>query len=167
MRAKNLISPILRDNDYPNSLVVSPETSLPELLSAIRLSPDGSLKVNDGEKTLGIIDSQTLLTALSIFYMGGDECAFLEGECIPSDYSASLISRAVEDVDAHLLGLWTHNDGSGKMKFTLKVGCSEPMSVAHSLRRYDYDITDWYVCGEKEYQLSEKALDALKLFLKV
>ena len=137
MKAKNIISPIIKENDYQQSPMISSDSHLPEL------------------------------SALSFYVMPGEECAFLYAECNSTDYSASIVARAVEDADAHLLGLWTCRTDDGKMRMTLNVGRSDPMPVALSLRRYDYDVTDWYLPAEKGFQLSEKAIDALRLFLKV
>ncbi|MBP3304271.1 MAG: hypothetical protein J6L68_05400 [Muribaculaceae bacterium] len=65
--------------------------------------------------------------------------------CIPADYSASRIARAVEDCDAHLLNLNVTADGrrlDNRVVIELRVSHRSPMSVARSLERYGYEVLD-------------------------
>lgn len=62
--------------------------------------------------------------------------------CYRTDYSASRISRAVEDCDAHLLNLNVTSqplDG-GEITILLRIGHRNPDSVARSLERYGYRV---------------------------
>lgn len=62
--------------------------------------------------------------------------------CIPAEYSASRIARAVEDADAHLLNLNVTSDGErmdNRIIAELRVSHRSPMAVARSLERYGYD----------------------------
>lgn len=63
--------------------------------------------------------------------------------CRPSDYSASIIARAVEDCDAHLLNLNVTADttSDGDAVIYLRVSHRDPSSVARSLSRYGYEVT--------------------------
>ncbi len=65
--------------------------------------------------------------------------------CIPADYSASRIARAVEDADAQLVNLNVTSDGAAldnRVVFELRVTHRSPMAVARSLERYGYEVMD-------------------------
>lgn len=74
-----------------------------------------------------------------------DESSRLLVSCIPADYSASRIARAVEDADAHLLNLNVTTDGEkldNRLVAELRVSHRSPMAVARSLERYGYEVVD-------------------------
>jgi ribosomal protein S11 len=62
--------------------------------------------------------------------------------CRKEDYSASIVARAVEDCDAHLLNLNVTSQvtDSGDMVVELRVGINNGESVARSLARYGYEV---------------------------
>ena len=61
--------------------------------------------------------------------------------CAPADYSASIIARAVEDVDAHLLNLnVTADSDAARVVTDLRVSHRNVGAVARSLMRYGYEI---------------------------
>lgn len=65
--------------------------------------------------------------------------------CLPSDYSASRVARAVEDCDAHLLNLNITTDGEkldNRIVLELRVSHRSPLAVARSLERYGFEILD-------------------------
>lgn len=65
--------------------------------------------------------------------------------CLPSDYSASRIARAVEDVDAHLLNLNITTDGEhldNRVVVELRISHRSPLAAARSLERYGYEVID-------------------------
>lgn len=74
-----------------------------------------------------------------------DESCRILVSCIPSDYSASRIARAVEDCDAHLLNLNVTDDGrhlDNRVVVELRVSHRSPVAVARSLERYGYEVVD-------------------------
>lgn len=74
-----------------------------------------------------------------------EESSTLLVSCIPSDYSASRIAHAVEDVNAHLLNLNVTSDGrlmDNRVVVELRVNHRNPGSVARSLERYGYEVED-------------------------
>ncbi|MBD5323042.1 MAG: hypothetical protein K2G05_07615 [Duncaniella sp.] len=78
-------------------------------------------------------------------YPPRDESSRLLVSCIPSDYSASRIARAVEDADAHLLNLNVTTDGErmdNRVVAELRVSHRSPLAVARSLERYGYEVVD-------------------------
>lgn len=78
-------------------------------------------------------------------YPPRQEASRLLVSCLPSDYSASRIARAVEDVDAHLLNLNVTTDGErldNRVVTELRVSHRSPLAVARSLERYGYEVVD-------------------------
>ena len=74
-----------------------------------------------------------------------EESSRLLVSCLPSDYSASRIARAVEDADAHLLNLNVTTDGErldNRVVAELMVSHRSPLAVARSLERYGYEVVD-------------------------
>lgn len=62
--------------------------------------------------------------------------------CRKDDYAASIVARAVEDCDAHLLNLNITSEltEEGHMVVELRVGMNNGESVARSLARYGYEV---------------------------
>ncbi len=90
---------------------------------------------------------QTLSAEPSVerLYPPREESSRLLAACIPADYSASRIARAVEDCDAQLVNLNVTSDGSAldnRVVFELRVTHRSPMAVARSLERYGYEVVD-------------------------
>lgn len=74
-----------------------------------------------------------------------EESSRLLVSCIPADYSASRIARAVEDADAHLLNLNVTSDGErldNRLVAELRVSHRSPLAVARSLERYGFEVID-------------------------
>ncbi len=79
------------------------------------------------------------------------ESSRLLAMCLPSDYSASRIARAVEDADAQLLNLNVTSDTlnlDNRVVFELRVNHRSPDAVARSLERYGYEVADLRADGE-------------------
>lgn len=112
---------------------------LPHLLDA----PGRLLGVSnhDGEP-LGVIDQISLLEGLGRLIAPRDDSSVLVVECAPHDYSASLLARAVEDVDAHLVDLISHPAAGGMLHVTLRVRTTDPTQAAMSLERYGYRVLE-------------------------
>lgn len=75
-----------------------------------------------------------------------DDSSVLLVTCRPSDYSASVIARAVEDCDAHLLNLSVTSDTTpdGYAVVFIRVSHRDPSSVARSLERYGYEVVSMH-----------------------
>ena len=65
-------------------------------------------------------------------------------ECRPEDYSASQLAHAVEDSDAHLVGLLSTPSDDGRLRVTLRVRHCDPSAAVHSPERYDYKVVEAY-----------------------
>lgn len=90
-----------------------------------------------------------------------EDVSRLLAACLPADYSASRIARAVEDADARLLNLNVTTDGlslENRVVFELRVNHRSPLAVARSLERYGYDVLD-----VDNKALAEDALTASRL----
>ena len=97
------------------------------------ISPNEFLQVLPGELSIDRLFPQL------------EESSRLLVSCIPADYSASRIARAVEDADAHLLNLNVTTDGEkldNRLVAELRVSHRSPMAVARSLERYGYEVVD-------------------------
>ncbi len=76
-----------------------------------------------------------------------DDTSELTLVCRRSDYSASVIARAAEDCDTHLLNLNITADPSPdgnpeSVVVEIRIGRRDPSAVARSLSRYGYDVVD-------------------------
>lgn len=64
--------------------------------------------------------------------------------CGQQDYSASVIARAVEDCDAHLVNLNVLADRTpyGGVKVALRIDHRNASAVARSLQRFGYEVME-------------------------
>lgn len=79
------------------------------------------------------------------FFPRIEEWSILTLACSQEDYSASRISRAVEDCDCHLLNLnitSSRHVETGWPLVEIRVSAANAMSVARSLERYGFEIVD-------------------------
>ena len=129
MTAKDVIS--TRENLPP---LKSVDASMPllEVLPHLLDAPGRLLGVCEDGVTLGVIDEVSLLEGLGRLIAPRDDSSVLVVESAPQDYSASLLARAVEDVDAHLVDLISHPADDGKLHVTLRVRTSDPTQAAMS-----------------------------------
>ena len=90
------------------------------------------------EDDLGIKLSKNLAR---LFPPVEDSCV-LTMTCRKEDYAASIVARAVEDCDAHLLNLNITSEvtPSGEMVVELRVGLNNGERVARNLARYGYEV---------------------------
>lgn len=88
--------------------------------------------------------------------------------CIPSDYSASRIARAVEDADAHLFNLNMTKDGEmldNRVVVEIRISHRSPLAVARSLERYGYEILDVEHTAMMDDSLASERLDELMHYI--
>jgi len=100
------------------------------------------------DKILTQIDtSNTLFEVVSnkdfsrLFPCVEDACRIVIA-CRKDNYAASIVARAVEDCDAHLLNLNVTGDvtPNGDMIVELRVAVNNAERIIRSLYRYDYDV---------------------------
>lgn len=99
-----------------------------------------------------------------------EEASTLLLSCLPSDYSASRIARAVEDCDAHLVNLNVTTDGAvldNRVVCEVRVTHRSPSSVARSLERYGYEVVDTDSCSLAADEVAGERLAQLLHYLEI
>lgn len=144
MKARDAISLVRKSTADTSEKHPSVAAGMPllDVLPRLLESPTRQLKVYEAENHLGVIDSDSLLEALSRQIAPRYDCSIIELECAPQDYSASILARAVEDTDAHLVDLLTSPMDEGLLRVTLRIRCEDPSAAAHSLERYGYNVLE-------------------------
>lgn len=72
-----------------------------------------------------------------------DDWSIVSAQCRPSDYSASVVARAVEDCDAHVYNLNVTDLGDADhpmLVFEIRANHRNGASIARSLERYGFDV---------------------------
>lgn len=123
--------------------------------------------ISDGDGLLGIIDSDSMLEGLGRMIAPRDDSSVIRIECAPSDYSASVIARAVEDTDAHLVDLWSVPAPEGRLSVTLRVRRSDPSATIQSLERYGYKVVEASGESYRDYEIAASRLLELQAILNV
>lgn len=146
MTARDAISPLKKIDNMPSGQEVRDDMHLLEVLPRLLDSPQRELAVTDadGKSLGGVIDQTSMLEALGRMIATRDDCSVIEVVCSPADYSASLLGRAVEDADMHLVDLLSAPGADGRLHVTLRVRCEDPTPAVHSLERYGYEIAEVY-----------------------
>lgn len=144
MTAKEAISRVHGMQGGRPEVEIEAGTHLLDVLPRLLDSPGRELLVRDADGEVGIIDETSMLEALSRQISPRYDCSVIEIECLPADYSASHIARAVEDSDVHLVDMLTNPGEEGRLRVTLRVRCEDPTSTVHNLERYGYEITRVY-----------------------
>ncbi|MDE5806720.1 MAG: hypothetical protein K2H76_01270 [Muribaculaceae bacterium] len=136
---------------------------LPRLLDA----PGRILGVEEDGERVGVIDQTSLLEGLGRMIPVRDDSSLVTVECAPADYSASRLSHAVEDSDAHIVDLWSAPAENGKIRVTLRVRRSDPTPTVHNLERYGYDVVDTSSAVYQDAEVAWERLLALNTLLNV
>lgn len=138
---------------------------LPRLLD----SPGHVLTVEDEGNFLGIIDETSLLEGLGRTIASRDDSSIITLECNPEDYSASVISHAIEDTDAHLTDILTFPAENGLIRVTLRVRNNNPEAAVRSLERYGYNVIEAYGAdtGMQTMEIATERLLSLQALMNV
>jgi len=99
------------------------------------------------------------------------EASVLTVACRPDDFSASLLARAVEDSNAHLINLNVTDCrlDDGRITVELRTNLRTPASTARSLERYGFEVIEatGQVNGmtrpDSDDELRERAAELLHL----
>ena len=163
MTAKDVIS--TRENLPP---LKSVDASMPllEVLPHLLDAPGRLLGVCEDGVTLGVIDEVSLLEGLGRLIAPRDDSSVLVVESAPQDYSASLLARAVEDVDAHLVDLISHPADDGNFQ-SLSVRTFDPTQAAMSLERYGYRVVESAAGAEADVSILAERLASLQALMNV
>lgn len=159
MTAKDIITPKLLALPPTKPAAIVPSVTASTPLSLILQKAGGASMVkvfddNTGEQ-IGTIESSAIINAAAQLFPAVDESCELIIECNRHDYSASIISRAVEDCNAHVLNLNVRADNlpDNRIMVALRINHLQGEAVARSLARYGYDIIE--ITGSGIDSLSE------------
>ncbi|MBO4965665.1 MAG: hypothetical protein J6C81_05310 [Muribaculaceae bacterium] len=167
MKARDAISYNIPTGKELPRRCVSSETHLLEVLPLLLDAPERRLTVREGKETLGIVDEQSLLEGLGRLLPARDDSSIIVMECRPEDFSASVIARAVEDADAHLVDMMSSPTADGKISVTLRIRLTDPSAAIRSLERYGYDVVDTGGRAMANEAVAEERLNALQVYLNV
>lgn len=167
MTAKDILTLPNPEAVHP-AATVSADTPVFEALHLLLDTPTHELGVTDEDSFLGIINETSLLAGLARMIAPRDDCSVITLECSPEEYSASVISHAVEDSDAHLVDLLTTPGEEGRIVVTLRVRHSDPSSAIRNLERYGFTVTDAHASGQiTEYGITAERLLSLQTLMNV
>lgn len=167
MTAKDILSPIQHGQTHSDVRHIDSDMPLLEVLPRLLDSPGRMLGVTESDRVLGYIDESSMLEGLGRMIAPRDDCSEVMLECTPSDYSASLIARAVEDADVHLVDLWTAPGPDDTLNVSLRVRVSDPSSVVQSLERYGYNVMEAHGAENMDMSVMAERLLGLRMFLNV
>lgn len=167
MTAKDIISPLGRALERRPVRHVEADMPLLDVLPRLLDAPERLLTVTDGSSSLGVIDTDSLLSGLGALIAARDDASVVTLECPPEQYSASHIAHAVEDADAHLVDLLTTPLADGNLKVTLRVRHDDPSATIRSLERYGYTVTAAHGARYSDARIADDRLRALQLYLNV
>ncbi len=128
--------------DAMPSTVVEGSMPLIEVLLRLLDATGRLVGVVEAGSLLGVIDESSLLEGLGRLIAARHDSSEIVLECAAADFSASRIAMAVEDADVHLVDMLTSPGKEGKVSVMLRVRTTDPASVAASLRRHGYDVTE-------------------------
>jgi hypothetical protein len=137
---------------------VPAEMPLISVLPLLLDTPHREVAVENRGHVLGVINQTSLLEGLGYMIAARDDCSVITVECAAGDYSASHLARAVEDADVHLVDLLSVPASEGNIRVMMRVRCTDPTAVVHSLERYGYDVVEVYA---NSYSNEETALNRL------
>lgn len=148
MTAKDIISPKLLALPPTKHAVTVPTVAASAPLSLIlqKASEASIVRVVDDHSgtQIGTLDASAIIGATARLFPAVDEACELIIECARHDYSASIIARAVEDCNAHVLNLNVRADNrpDNRISVSVRINHSSGEAVARSLARYGYDVTE-------------------------
>ncbi|MDE6028459.1 MAG: hypothetical protein K2G23_10335 [Muribaculaceae bacterium] len=167
IKAKDVISQIQPPQELKAEVSVPGEMPLVDVLPRLLDAPGRILGVEEDGERVGVIDQTSLLEGLGRMIPVRDDSSLVTVECAPADYSASRLSHAVEDSDAHIVDLWSAPAENGKIRVTLRVRRSDPTPTIHNLERYGYDVVDTSSAVYQDAEVAWERLLALNTLLNV
>lgn len=94
--------------------------------------------------TKELLPKDFIIPDFGLLFPSVDDSSSLLVRCRRIDYSASVLSRAVEDCNAQVLNLnvTSINPGSDDLVVSMRVNHRNPESIARSLMRYGYEVIE-------------------------
>jgi len=168
MKASDLINQRYTDNE--NVIVTgrsipadTPVMELPALLADNGMQP---LPVVSEGGVEGALDAFSLVRAFASLMPAREDCSVIELVCDAAQYSASQLAMAIEDVDAHLIGLLTY-PSDDKLGVTVRITHSDPSAAIRSIERYGYEAVAWHGSDNIRVDLSQQRMENLLQFMNV
>lgn len=96
-----------------------------------------------------------------------DDCSLIRLECVPADYSASILTHACEDVGAPVVDLLTCPSDANNISVTLRVRCEDPTLAVHNLERYGYEVAEAEGNSYTDAEIAAERLLELQTLLNV
>lgn len=167
MKAIDIISPQSAKKAALPVRNVEAETSVVDLLPLLLDTPDRQLGVKRDGELVGVVDETALLEGLGRLIAPRDDSSIVVVSTTPSAFSASSIAHAVEDVDTHLVDLWSTPGTDGMLKVTLRVRCLDPSPVIASLERYGYSVAETSGIAGRDAEVAMERLLSLQTLLNI
>lgn len=167
MIAKDVLSSCENPNHILPLKNVDSNMPLFEVLPHLLDAPERLLGVMEGENLVGFIDERSLLEGLGRLIAVRDDSSMLTIECDPEQYSASVISHAVEDNDVHLVDLLSQPSDNGKIKVNLRVRSLDSEGIARSLERYGYQVVESQGGSDEDVNVLAERLASLRILMNV
>ncbi len=169
MTAREILSPGKTVADRNPRRIVEADMPLLELLPRLLDTPGREVGVNDGTTSLGVVDQTSMLEGLARMIAARDDCSEVTVECLPEEYSASVLAHAVEDSDAHLVDLISTPAADGRIRVTLRLRHTDPSAAVRSLERYDFKVVEAHGSydGMRDAEIATERLMSLQALLNV
>lgn len=108
-----------------------------------------------------IKDNKTLKFEAALLYPRVDDSSEIAVYCLPQQYSASEICRAVEDCDAHVLNLNVSSEqtGAGEIVVYIRVNRLHLTPILRSIERFGYTAIPLSAPTEGAYDDLDRARD--------
>lgn len=167
MTAKEIASTLHPSPVPENRPRVEASAHAVDLLPVLLDSPEGILDVVEEGRVIGTVDAAAALRALGSMFPARDDCSMIVVECDPANYSASMLSHAVESADAHLVGPWPVPAADGRLQVTLRVKMLDPEPAVRSLERYGFEVVSFNGRSDADFDVAAERLSALQAYLNV
>ena len=170
MTAKDIISIQKHDISHPANSRVDSDMPLIDVIPRLLDSKNRELTVIDDEgHCIGTIDQTSLLEGIGRMIAPRDDCSVITLDCAPEEYSASVLSHAVEDSDAHLVDLFSVPGENSRINVTLRVRHSDPTAAVRSLERYGFNVVEAHSAGNsmQSMEIATERLLSLQALMNV
>ncbi len=123
--------------------------------------------LNEDKSWVGLVTKNDLLKGIASSLTSSQDGVIILAEMASHQYSASEISRIIENEGSQLLGLIIENvPESGRIRASLKLNTKNAERIVTSLRRYGYDVI--FIFGDEDYKENvEKRFESLMKYIDI
>ncbi len=116
----------------------------------------------------GYITLSDLMQAVAILCNTSHPATVIEVELLPEDYSATELTRLVEDNHSKVIGLFAYPMAdSGLLRVQLRINRQDASAVLQSLERYNYQVVATYTPEGKIDERIKQRLQELMYYLEM